>query len=141
MVRQHLSALILGIASAGCLDGDPNPVSNPIVGSSGVLGSSSGSSGGSGDTPTPISPGSVCSTASTQRIQLTFANNSADRTVNVFWVDFNCRESRFLTLSPGQSDVIQSFVSHPWRIRDAGTNALYKEFVPSGQNGTVVTFP
>jgi hypothetical protein len=132
-----VAVAILLLPLWGCLEGDPNPLANTTSGSSG----SSATSSGNTATPTPIDPGGQCSRASQVAIDLTFRNNSADRTVNLFWVDFACRESRFATINPGESHIQHTFTLHPWRLRDAGTNALYKEFVGTSATASVIDFP
>jgi hypothetical protein len=120
------SAMVLLV---GCLEGDPNPTSGQ--GSSGI--GSSGSSGTSGQVaPSPtVQPSRACSQNSSQAVNLPFRNGFTDRTVRLFWVDYACNEVAYGVVGPGQTHVQQTFVSHPWRVRDASTNALYKEFIPT----------
>ncbi|MCW5834925.1 MAG: hypothetical protein KIS78_21165 [Labilithrix sp.] len=131
------ASVLAALALAGCLDGDPNPTNEPGQGSSGASGSSSsggaGSSGASGQpAPAPtVEPSGACSQSSAQAVNLPFRNAFTDRSVRLFWVDYGCNEVGYDVLAPGQARVQQTFVSHPWRVRDAATNALYKEYVPT----------
>lgn len=123
-------AHVLALASAGCLEGDPNPFAG-------------GGDGGttSGDVLSVVEPGALCAKTSVQKISLRFTNRTPSTTVKLMWVDFSCREVQFGTIAPGQSQEVQTFLSHPWRLRDATTNALYKEFVPSSFSVTEVSLP
>ncbi len=131
VARASLVAALVVVA--GCLDGDPNPTTDSSDGSSGA--SSSGASGGGGSSGTSgqpaLEPTSVCSQNSGQAVNLPFRNAFTDRSVRLFWVDYGCNEVAYDVLEPGQARVQRTFVSHPWRVRDAATNALYKEYVPT----------
>lgn len=116
----------------GCLEGDPNPTSGQA--------SSSGSSGQVPPAAT-IQPSSACSAASTQAVNLPFRNAFSDRTVRLFWVDTSCREIAYSAIASGQTFVQQTFVGHVWRVRDASTNALYKEVTPTTTAPPEVTVP
>lgn len=122
---------------AGCLEGDPNPTLEP--GSSGIGGP--GASGTS-DAPAPeVQPSGACSQNSAQAVNLPFRNAFTDRSVRLFWVDYGCKEVGYAVLGPGQTWVQQTYVTHPWRVRDASTNALYKEVVPTTTAPPEVTVP
>lgn len=122
----HAAVVIVAVASAsGCLEGDPNPLENQNPGSSGI-----GSSGQPSPAPT-VQPSSACSQNSAQAVNLPFRNAFTDRSVRLFWVDYSCNEVGYNEIGPGKTHVQQTYVGHPWRVRDAATNALYKEFVPT----------
>jgi hypothetical protein len=112
MSRYFLFALALG----GCLEGDPNPYDMTQ------------SQGGSGNAPIGISPGSACSQTSDLNVSLTLNNRSA-RSLNVFWVDYNCAEQAYGTLAPGGNFATSTHPTHPWRLRDAATGTLVFEYV------------
>ena len=131
------ASLVAALVLTGCLEGDPNPTTDSSEGSSGA--SSSGASGGGGSSgsfgqpaPAPtLEPASVCSQESAQAVNLPFRNAFTDRSVRLFWVDYGCNEVAYDVLGPGQARVQRTFLTHPWRVRDAATNALYKEYVPT----------
>ena len=110
----------------GCLEGDPNPFAD--AGSATV-------EGGGGPAGSP-SPTDRCSAGSDQRVTLTFLNRTSSD-VTVYWVDFDCVERLYATLSPGREHVQPTFVGHPWRLRHAATGAFYKEY--TSDDGAAVT--
>lgn len=54
---------------------------------------------------------------------MTFTNASS-RTVNVIWISFDCAEVLYQTLGPGQSYLQNTYLTHPWIVRDASSGAL-----------------
>ena len=83
-------------------------------------------SGGTGSTG--LIPRSACSVSSVTAVNLTLNNRSA-RQLRVLWVDYSCLEQSMGALAPGQSFATSTFATHPWRLRDVGTNALTFEYV------------
>lgn len=145
--RRHAAFVRLAVLAVslalimGCLEGDPNPLAGSGTGPLGSSGTS-GTSGSSGAQPSPVTPSNQCSKSSSQPITLTFRNRTPDITLNIFWVDYGCSERSYGTIPPGADHVQQTFVTHPWRLRDARTGALLKEFVPAPSDGvTVVELP
>lgn len=47
-----------------------------------------------------------------------------NRTVNVFWINFNGKRVKYKKLIPGDKLVVFSYESHPWEFRDAVTGDL-----------------
>lgn len=137
-MRAPLIACALCVFASGCLDGDPSPLAND-GGATTPSGTATGP--GAGGEPPEVAPSGQCSKSSSQAVTLTFRNRSPNITMNLFWVDFSCKESRYATLAPGASHVQPTFTSHPWHLRDAGTNALYKEFIPVSGGETLVEVP
>ena len=69
----------------------------------------------------------VCSQAGRQEsMQLV---NTCGHAVDVFWVDFKCRESFVARLAPGETFNHTTYDTHPWRVRDHATRRLIKEWV------------
>jgi hypothetical protein len=64
-----------------------------------------------GDTPTAIR----------------FINNSANLIFQVLWLDYNGNRVFYATLSPGQSFIQQTFLTHPWVIADTSPAAVCQE--------------
>ena len=91
----------------------------------------------------PDGPAPACSLNSADTASITFVNACSTLTVDVFWVNFSCQEVFYNTLAPNESYTQQTYVTHPWRIREHDTQRLLKE-VPAptipGSN-TVVTVP
>lgn len=86
---------------------------------------------------------SVCSKAG-QRSFLELRNTCSAETVDVFWVDFQCRESFVGRLAPGEVLRQLTFDTHPWRVRDHATHRLLKEFtahVVAGASGAHTDAP
>jgi hypothetical protein len=73
------------------------------------------------------SPPTVCSTGG-HLVALELVNTCADD-VDVFWVDFKCRESFVARVMPGQQFDHTTYDTHPWRVRDHATHRLIKEWV------------
>ncbi|KAJ6224042.1 hypothetical protein RDWZM_002587 [Blomia tropicalis] len=45
--------------------------------------------------------------------------NISDRSVDVIWVDYNGEESKYVTLKPRTTFVLNTFATHPWIFRDS----------------------
>jgi hypothetical protein len=73
----------------------------------------------------------VCSTKGNPEA-LEMVNTCADD-VDVFWVDFKCRESFVARVASGQQLGQQTYDTHPWRVRDHATHRLIKEWVGPAQ--------
>jgi len=103
------------------------------------LGTWQGCTPNSGGTTTQL-----CSTSSSQgTADVTFQNNTSG-TVNLFWVDYaseGCGEVLYCTLNAGESCDIFTYVTHPWRFRDANTGALLKQLVITTTGTYTVTVP
>ena len=76
------------------------------------------------------SPPTVCSQVGTQDAGITFANDCTTLSVKTYWVDYQCTEKYYQTLKPGDSYLQQTYVTHPWRIRDAASGKLLKDVPP-----------
>ncbi len=55
--------------------------------------------------------------------------NTCGDAVDLFWVDFKCRETFVARLAPGESIDHTTYDMHPWRVRDHATHKLIKEWV------------
>lgn len=106
------------LTSAACLEGDPNPYDQKE--STGGTSASGGSTG--------IMPSDKCSQQTGISVMLTI-NNRTQRALRVMWVDYSCQENFFSDLLPGQSFIVATEASHPWRLRDAASNALVLEYL------------
>jgi len=58
--------------------------------------------------------------------------------VLIFWVNFQGQEVLFKELNPRESYSIQSFVTHPWRVRMKGTRQPVKEIVANSQREVLI---
>ena len=84
-------------------------------------------------------PGQACSVSSDVSVNITFENHS-EKTVNVYWVDYDCNRAIYATLLPDGSYVQGTFATHPWVFVDAETGDVLKEYV-AGTTDDVVTIP
>lgn len=73
----------------------------------------------------------VCSTKGSPEA-LEMVNTCSDD-VDVFWVDFKCRESFVARVAPGQQFGQDTYDTHPWRVRDHASHRLIKEWVGPAQ--------
>ncbi|MDQ3584026.1 MAG: hypothetical protein M3495_21615 [Pseudomonadota bacterium] len=53
--------------------------------------------------------------------------NESAKHVRLFWIDYTGQEVFYHELSPGERYVQQTFVTHPWRIREATSGQLLTE--------------
>lgn len=51
---------------------------------------------------------------------LTFVNQS-DQTVQVYWLNYEGQEVFYRQLGPGQACLQSTYLTHPWRVRNADT--------------------
>jgi len=114
-MRHHLTRLGLVVILAG-------------VGFSSACGGST-SSGACGKAIPDAKP-ATCSTQGTTAASLTIQNNCSGLTLEVFWVNYQCGEISYGTIAPGQKFQSNSYVTHPWRLRDASTHILLREIAP-----------
>ncbi|RMF81661.1 MAG: hypothetical protein D6737_04325 [Chloroflexi bacterium] len=103
---------------------DDQPVSPPPASTGGTA------SGGvaSGD----------CSIAGDEPTTITFVNDS-QFTLAIYWVSYDCEEVLYNTLSPGQSYVQQTFVTHPWIVRDTRTGIALASTTTRGRTTITVS--
>lgn len=127
-MKQLLGVLaLLALTSSACLEGDPNPYDKDESSGGSSTNGGSGNSGTAGNGPTG---GTHCSLSSTQSVALSF-HNRTQRAVQVYWVDYQCQEKLFSDLPVGQTYMISTYATHPWRVRDTVTGALVLEYVAS----------
>jgi hypothetical protein len=73
----------------------------------------------------------VCSVPG-HRERIEVVNTCADD-VDLFWIDYKCRESFVGRVAPGQQLGQTTYDTHPWRVRDHATHRLVKEWVGPAQ--------
>lgn len=134
-----MRALCLSLLTlvVGCLEGDPNAVGQqgPLSGSSGTSGTSRSSA------PLPVVLPNACSGTSSTALTLTFANQTNDTQMRVLWVNQKCTEIDYGPLGSGTTKAQPTFVGHVWRVRDASTGALYREYLANAGDSNAVTIP
>jgi uncharacterized protein len=84
----------------------------------------------------PLAPAYVRSLKSrSSKIPATikFTNHSGDP-VGIYWVNYSGKLELYGHLAAGESNVIQTYVSHPWIVYDERTSAYIAGFLP--QTGT-----
>ena len=72
-------------------------------------------------------PPPVCSAMTREAVIVRFTNNTA-RDLTLHWVDFECAEVFYFDLAAGDWRIVDTFVGHAWRLRDAETGALVYDF-------------
>lgn len=70
-----------------------------------------------------------------------FVNASITTTFRVFWLDYNGNRVLYATLSPGQSFVQQTFLTHPWVIADNSPAATCQQIYLPLQEQAPAIFP
>lgn len=78
-----------------------------------------------------------CSEVGETPTTVTFINPS-DRTVVVYWVDYNCQEVEYQTLEPGQQYTQSTYVTHLWRVRDTANGNIVNELTASTQEPSIL---
>jgi hypothetical protein len=91
--------------------------------------STTGAAGGCLGDPLPEVVPAECSDADAEEVDLTI-DNGCDFDVEVFWVAYDCGEVSYQVISGGNSWGIQTFATHPWRIRSARDGELLLEIAP-----------
>jgi WD40 repeat protein len=79
---------------------------------------------------------SLRSLVGTQTAPILFQNASGS-TRNVYWLNYSGVRQLYNTLSPGQSFVQQTFLTHPWVTTDA-SNTCQAIFLPTLESGVAV---
>jgi hypothetical protein len=89
-------------------------------------------------TPThqPSDDARGCSVNADTPVEATFENQSNVR-VQVNWLDYDCNSQSFLTLEPGQSDSMSTFLTHVWQIINLETGEIMME-VRVTENGQTI---
>jgi hypothetical protein len=80
-----------------------------------------------------------CSVDGSTPVTIAVINRSQHEVLDIFWVDYSCNEVAKGTLLPGQRWDQQTFISHPFRIREEKSGRLLREFVTSAST-PVITF-
>lgn len=50
--------------------------------------------------------------------------NSTERIVDVYWIDYNSKYIRYITLPPSSEKPINTYTSHPWVFKDNKSGEL-----------------
>jgi tetratricopeptide (TPR) repeat protein len=53
--------------------------------------------------------------------------NSTNRSLAIYWVDYECREQRYGTINPNSGLDIETFVTHQWLVRDLSSQDILDE--------------
>jgi VHL beta domain len=69
---------------------------------------------------------STCSIGAAATGTLKIENNTSQQ-VDVYWVNYQCQEQLYSTLPAGWIVTQQSYISHPWRVRERATGKLLKQ--------------
>ena len=79
----------------------------------------------------------TCSTGWSNTANLKIVNNYSQY-VDLYWLDYQCNEVKYVTIYPGGTHVQPSYVTHPWRIRESGTGKLLKQVTLNNSGTTVI---
>lgn len=88
-------------------------------------------------TPISPSPSENCSEDSWIPTEITFVNRG-NETVLTYWIDYDCEEVLYQTVDPGYQYTQQTFVTHPWVIRNRD-GVLIKSFIVTDSKQSTVT--
>lgn len=75
-----------------------------------------------------VAAGTACSGQGGKAMGVNFTNGCT-ATIKVYWVDFACKENLYHEIAPGMSQVQSTFADHIWRLRDAASGELLREYV------------
>jgi hypothetical protein len=126
-----------GAGGADAMGGSAGAGASDASGGSG--GSQGGAAGGGAGGASPATcaelalaerPPSQCSANSNQPATLTVVNQCATESVKLYWVNYDCGEQPYATIPPGATYTQGTYVTHPWRLRNAATNQLLAETGP-----------
>lgn len=59
--------------------------------------------------------------------------NESSRTIQMFWIDYDCNQVGYRTVEPGGSYIQRTFVTHPWIVIDVDSGEVI--FGPWGGSG------
>src|SRR6185369_3237404 len=82
------------------------------------------------DVSLPDAAPTVCSTPG-EPLLLELVNTCGTETLDVYWVNYQCKEVFYKELTPGETWTQSTFVSHPWRVREHQSHRLVKEVAPT----------
>ncbi len=68
-----------------------------------------------------------CSAANGEPVLLEIVNTCSAAVVDLYWVDYQCKEIFYNQLASGATWRQGTFANHPWRVRDHATHRLLKE--------------
>lgn len=82
-----------------------------------------------------------CSEAGATTSTVGFVNNFPSKTVQVYWVDYQCKEVLAGAIAPGQSLYQNSFFTHVFKLRDAVDQSLIASPPPLSAATVMVNVP
>lgn len=83
-----------------------------------------------------LTASSLRSTDSSTSIHITFQNTTTE-IVHIYWVDYHGKEVFYRDLRPAESYVQQTYITHPWRIKDDKEEVL-NEFVAVEDSDVII---
>ncbi len=91
--------------------------------------------------PLPGPAPTECSTSANTASRLTIINRACVP-VEIWWVNYECAEISYGLIKPGGQWVVNTYVTHPWRIRAAPGQSLLRNIAPNRDgNERTVAFP
>jgi hypothetical protein len=90
----------------------------------------------------PGPPPAICSAGAVAAASITFVNQ-APCPIEAWWVDYSCHETSYGIVAPGGGALLeQTYTSHVWRLRAAGTEQLLREIPPAvDTTPRTITYP
>jgi len=67
-----------------------------------------------------------CSAGGSDAVQLEIYNNDSSA-VEVYWMDYNCKERYYYRVYPGKKQTINTYATHVWRIRKPNSGIVLKD--------------
>lgn len=62
---------------------------------------------------------------------VTFTNSLQNQAIKLYWINYDGDEELFALLPPGAAYTIDTFETHPWRIVDAESGQVIKQYIAS----------
>jgi len=124
-------------ASGSTSGAPPSSTSGPDPSSTGGESSTGEVAKTCADLVLPDQLATTCSLEATDFASLSIDNDCLDVAVDVYWVDYGCNEIFFARIDAGGNWGIESFQTHPWRLRNVDTGVLMREIPPLAGDTTL----
>jgi hypothetical protein len=88
----------------------------------------------------PDTTPTTCSTNG-EPLLLELVNTCGEETVDLYWVNYQCKEVFYRQLAPGETWTQSTFATHPWRVREHTSHRLLKEVAPTPPTDRAAVVP
>jgi hypothetical protein len=90
----------------------------------------------------PDEPPMICSKSSAKKAKISFTNLCTKTVLRINWVNYGCHEDApVIELQPGETRVVSTYLTHPWRVRDAKDGRLMLDIPPVSSVVEMVSIP